>query len=233
MISEKNIFKFEKRRKIYQFVLNNPGLNKSELSREMNIPYTTLEHHLIYLKKRGFLVEKRKDKYARYYVVKEISYRDKELFNILRQDIPRRIVILLLYSRPSYWYPKVDYEKVLSASFESMVTFSRDELVEMERCCRPKKFAKLYSLKKHRTTINFHLNKLIEADIIEKVTSGKEVRYRLKDMLEIYIFLNRYKDALSYKIVDIAVPYIKNGFDQAIDLSLEIISDIFPHPYHA
>jgi predicted transcriptional regulator len=217
---------------IFQCILKYPGLNRSELSRKLKIPYTTLKYHLIYLKKRGFLLEKHNDKYARYYVAEEVSRREKEIFNLLRQDIPRRIVILLLYSRPCYWYPEINPDMVLSASFESMVTFSKDELVEIERCCDMSVDAEIYSLRKHRTTLDFHLNKLLRADIIEKVSSGKEMRYRVKDPIEIYIFLTKYKEALSYKIVDLVVPYIRGGIDQAIDLTIEIFFDIFPHPYH-
>jgi predicted transcriptional regulator len=232
MTNNDYLLEFEARKKIYNFISEYPGLNRSELSRKMNIPYTTIKYHLIYLKKRGYILEKHEDKYSRYYVVKEVGRREKEIFKLLRQDIPRRIVILLLYTRPCYWYPEIDYNKIFSASFESMYTFSKKELVEMEKCCKNPENAKRYSLRKHRTTIDYHLNKLLDAGIIEKVPSGREMRYRIKDLLEIYIFVNKYKNAFSCKIVDLFVYYIRNRTDKVLDLFIENIFSIFPHPYH-
>ena len=232
MTNNDYLLEFEARKKIYNFISKYPGLNRSELSRKMNIPYTTIKYHLTYLKKRGYILEKHEDKYSRYYVVKEVSRREKEIFKLLRQDIPLRIVILLLYARPCYWFPEVNYDMALSASFESMFSFSKKELMEMEKTCNNPEIANKYSLRKHRTTIDFHLNKLLDAEIIEKVPSGKEMRYKIKDLLEIYIFVTKYKNALSCKIVDRFVHFNKRLSDQTLDFFIEILFDIFPNPYY-
>jgi predicted transcriptional regulator len=229
----KGILKHETRMRIYQFIMKYPGLNRSELSRKMNIPYTTLEYHLKYLKKRRFLIEKHENRYCRYYVAEEISRRDKDLFNLLRQDMPRKIVMLLIYPRPCFMYPDIYPNKMSSKSEIHSVTFSKEELFEMERVCKTPEMAKVYSLRKHRTTLDFHLNKLIDADIIEKIPSGKEMRYRLKDPIGLRIFLFRYKEALSYNIVDLAVADVKVGINIRTDEIFEIFFEIFPLPFCA
>ena len=43
------ILELEKRRKIYNYILTNPGLHFNEIVRGLQIPKTTLEYHLNYL----------------------------------------------------------------------------------------------------------------------------------------------------------------------------------------
>jgi len=68
----------------------------------------------------------------------------------------------------------------------------------------------LYQLKKARSTIDFHLNKLLDADIIEKVRVGKEIKYKLKDDDMIVNFLIRHKKALSNELIDTMLGWRNN-----------------------
>ena len=98
MISRENILKLHARQKIYNFILKNPGLHIREISRRMNIPKTTLGHHLKYLKKLKLISEKTEHGFKRIYISYEIGTKEKELLNLLREEIPRKIFLYLLFS---------------------------------------------------------------------------------------------------------------------------------------
>jgi len=82
-------------RRIYRFILEFQGLNRSELSKKIDMPYSTLKYHLGYMKKRDIIVEKRINKYLRYYAKNMVSAREKEILNILREDTPRMIILYI------------------------------------------------------------------------------------------------------------------------------------------
>ena len=90
------------------------------------------------------------------------------------------------------------------------------------------------NLKKARSTIDFHLNKLLKAEIVEKIRVGKEIKYKLKDDRLTYWFLVDNNEALSNKLID---KLLSKGNDcqytkYFINRALDTIYDIFPHPYH-
>jgi len=87
------ILELETRRKIYNYILEYPGLHFRELSRKMKIPKSTLKYHLKYLKKRELIVETYSDKYSRYYVSKKVGNDTKKILEIIRQDSLRRIIL--------------------------------------------------------------------------------------------------------------------------------------------
>ena len=52
MITTRNIMKLEPRQKIFNYIQKYPGMHLRDISRQTNIPKTTLVHHLKYLKKQ-------------------------------------------------------------------------------------------------------------------------------------------------------------------------------------
>ena len=104
MISKEDILKLETRRNIYDFILKNPGLHLREISRRANIPLGSLNYHLNFLNKNELIVTKYDPRYLRYYVKQTVGKKDKEIINLLRQEIPLRIVILLLCPGPAHIY---------------------------------------------------------------------------------------------------------------------------------
>jgi predicted transcriptional regulator len=97
MISRKNILELDTRRKIYNYILKNPGSYEREISKKMGIPKSTLRHHLITLNKRELISSKKDKGYTRYYAVDKIGKKEKEILAVLKQDIPRNILLYLLY----------------------------------------------------------------------------------------------------------------------------------------
>jgi len=98
MISKENMMKFWKRRKIYNFIAKNPGLNIREISRRLNIPITTLKHHLRYFKKLNIIKEKTDGKYLRIFVSNEVGKNDEQLLCLFRSKTSCRILLYLLFS---------------------------------------------------------------------------------------------------------------------------------------
>lgn len=93
-----NVLNLKARREIYDFILKNPGLHIREISRQMNIPKTTLTYHLKYLIKEEIVKERFEGGLKRIYIKEELGSRDKEIINLLRQDIPSKIFIYFIFS---------------------------------------------------------------------------------------------------------------------------------------
>jgi len=206
---EKNeILELETRRRIYNFILNYPGLHFRELSRKISMPKSTLEYHLRYLKKRGLVTATSKGKYARYYIAKKVGVDTKKLFDILRQETPRRILLSMKIYHP--------------VSLEHLV---RD-------------------LDKASSTISYHLKKLIDADIVERIKVDNQVKFGLKDEEGLYDFFIQYNESLLDEFVISLVNWITHvrtdvSFRELIgcihdtDALIRGLYEIFPHPYHA
>ncbi len=84
------------RKRIYDFVSSSPGCHLRELQRRLGIPLGTLEYHLKYLVDREYLSIREEGGYKRYYPVGMMRSVDKNILSLLRQDIPRRLVMHLL-----------------------------------------------------------------------------------------------------------------------------------------
>jgi len=84
------------RKKIYDFVKLSPGCHLRELQRRLEIPLGTLEYHLKYLVDNEYLSIREEGGYKRYYPVGTMRSVDKAILSLLRQDIPRRLVMHLL-----------------------------------------------------------------------------------------------------------------------------------------
>lgn len=162
----KDRLELETRKTIYNYISKNPGLHLNELSRKLNIPVSTVNYHINYLKKLDIIIARPNGRYVRYFVTEKIGFKEKEIINLLRQDVPLQIVIFLLL------YPN-----------SSQIKISR-------------------YLKRHSTTIAFHLDKLIDVDIIETNPNGKEINYKVKNEEDIFDLLDRYGDSLFEEILE-------------------------------
>jgi DNA-binding transcriptional ArsR family regulator len=109
--------------------------------------------------------------------------------------------------------------------------FSKTELIGLAKYWRGDK-AKLFHLNKHPTTLDFHLEKLLAADLIEKVKVGKEIKYKLKDKKKIFNFLiiNNYK--LSKDDVNIWLLWTGLFSPKNFGNIEKIFFEALPHPYH-
>lgn len=198
-----NSLELRNRRQTFTFIRKYPGVYLRKLSRSLDIPKTTLIYHLDYLEKRGYIEKKQDGKYLRYYVTENVGILEKKLLHLFRQESSRNIILMLLLKNSPP-------ERIIS------------------------------KLKYNPRTINSNLKKLVEMDIVTRVKVFNQIQYRLKDPEMIVDFLFKYKDNLSndrimskYGIMEV-LNRIEYGLPKkGIDDVLDIIFDVFPHPYHA
>lgn len=90
---ENTILEFKRRREIYEFISQNSGLHMRDISRKLNVPFTSLKYHLNYLEKRGFIISRDDGKYSRYFISLEIGEKEKRILNCLRKRTTLHIIL--------------------------------------------------------------------------------------------------------------------------------------------
>jgi len=236
MIYKENILNNPIRKEIFNLILNYPGLYLREISRRKNISLGTLRYHINKLKKHNLIISILSDGYSRYYVSKEVGNKEKELFHIIRQDMPQRIIQLLHILGPGDIYKDTEtMKKAFKKPNTYLRTYSIKELIDLTKYWMDEE-ASFLRLNKHETTIRFHINKLLKADIIEKVRVEKEIKYRIKDYELIDSFIEKNKSKFDNKInkkLQEGINYlIKENIDYFVDNLIKTMYEIFPNPYY-
>lgn len=228
-MEKEKILDLEIRRRIFNYIQDNPGLHLHNLARKLNINYNNIRYHLRYLEKNGMIIIKTSNSYSRVYS-SQINIVDKELLNIIRQDAPRYIIFLL------YMYG-VSSQKELSQNLDLHPTTIQYHLKNLldKKIIEPAKNEGRY--------INLNSKKAKIADRIPKIN---EVLYKLKDPESISrVFIMNKKSLMNDKffktgfnwllaaISNYGIPDKRKGMDKYIDLAIEVIFDIFPIPFCA
>ena len=204
---------FEKRKEIYDFILKNPGLHLRELNRRFNFSFGSLRYHLEYLKKRHLIKQIKDNGFSRFYIKDKIGFYDKKLLNVFRQEKLRKILLIFLIMEHKNIFYKGDLTN----------------LPNEEKWKDPES----YKIIKHRTTLDFHLKKLIDLGLIEPVQRNRQIGYRLVESEKIWDFLARHDKLISNKLINNSIKFLNDkGVDQHIDNFLDTIWNIFPHPYY-
>jgi predicted transcriptional regulator len=123
---EEDALELENRRKIYQLVSKYPGMYLREIEKKLGLAMGVLDYNLGYLEKKEILTVEREGNRKRYFVRDDVSFGDKATIGILRQEIPRRIVIHLMLN------PNASFQDVL-AQFKiskSTLSFHMKKLTE-------------------------------------------------------------------------------------------------------
>ena len=97
-----NILELEIRRKIYNLILRNPGINLSTIAEILHVSPQLVDYHLLYMQYHHLITISKEKGYKRCYVKDKVGMEDKRLLAVLRQNIPLQIVLFLLknpYSR--------------------------------------------------------------------------------------------------------------------------------------
>jgi len=198
-VKKKDILKFETRRRIYNYILENPSIHLGELVKKLKIPKTTLYYHLKYLEKENFILVKNNEGFRRHYAVQKVSNVNKKLLSILRQEIPCKIMLFMF----------------LHKDYPSQIEISKH-------------------LNKHPTTISYHLDKLIENDLIIPYSYRKKTIYRVNIEHEIYDFFIQYKKSLLDDFIPFALDWWEyNIGSKRMEKVIKSTFEIFPHPYYA
>lgn len=86
----------EIRRKIYNLIKKNPGLNAKKISDILKISGQLADYHLLYLERHNIIQSVKEEGYRRYYKLGETGKEERKKLSLLRQEIPLKIVLLLL-----------------------------------------------------------------------------------------------------------------------------------------
>lgn len=90
----------ETRRKIYDLLKRNPGLHLSKIAELLKLRISHVEYHLIYMGKNKLVTSSKEKGYRRYYIGgSEIGLKDKLILSSLRQEVPLKIVLLLIKNK--------------------------------------------------------------------------------------------------------------------------------------
>lgn len=231
MIPKDEILKLNSRGNLYEFILKNPGLHLHEIKRRTNIPLGCLRYHLNYLEKVDIILKKPDLKYTRYYVKHTVGKNDKKILNLLRQETTLKIIIMLLLPGD---YRIYNGEEIFQKSLSKFETFENPYSInDLINLTKNWKNSDNFYLRKHRTTVEFHLKKLLEADLVEKIKEGKEIKYKLKDEDMTWRILIKYKDALSKESIDEMFKWKEDDQPRLTDKIINVVWEIFPHPYYA
>ncbi|MFQ5910003.1 MAG: winged helix-turn-helix transcriptional regulator [Thermoplasmata archaeon] len=148
----KDLLELETRSKIFDFIVQYPGIHLRELERALGMSAPLLDYHLRVLLRGGLVSVLEEEAYKRYYPepssvkdVRVLSPGEKRMLALLRQEIPLSIVLYLLRMGNTR-HGEIAAELGLRAS-----------------------------------TLSYHLGKLVTGEIVEKTSVGKKRGYRLKD----------------------------------------------------
>jgi len=83
----------KRRRELYEFIAHNSGLHMRDISRQMQIPLTSLKYHLTYLEKKGLIISKEDGKYNRYFISHDIGEQEKKVLNCFRKKTTLHIIL--------------------------------------------------------------------------------------------------------------------------------------------
>ncbi len=117
----------EARRRIYDFVVANPGTHLRAIKDELDMPMGQLEYHLHYLEGKG-LLDAKEDRYYKRFFPHEMSATDRRVLAAIRQEKPRQIVLVVLQE------PGIDHkaiQKELDVGASSLSFYMKD-LIEKE-----------------------------------------------------------------------------------------------------
>jgi predicted transcriptional regulator len=84
-----------KRKEIYRLVKRNPGLHLRELQRRLEIPLSSLEHHVDYMIRHKVLHKQRDGRYVRYFAG-QTTLDERKLISALRHERLRETVLIVL-----------------------------------------------------------------------------------------------------------------------------------------
>jgi DNA-binding transcriptional ArsR family regulator len=217
------------RKMLYEYISKYPGLHQRELCRKLNLPYSTLRYHLKYLIKRSVIKTQKQDGYVRYYIVNTIDNQQKKVLNILRQEVPRNIIIYLLGSSCA---SQIELSKSLE-KHPTTIEFHLKKLLKMNII----EYAPINNIGIH---VELKLLKTIERSPIsnEKIYRLKEP-YFINDTVKLYKKISidhNYCDLLTaiHKFWSKNEKPINKSKDTngLIDSLEEIFFEIIPHPYH-
>jgi DNA-binding Lrp family transcriptional regulator len=200
-----SILELRRRREIYEYISKNSGLHMRDISRKMNIPFTTLQYHLNYLEKRGFIISKDDGKYIRYFISLEIGEKEKRILNCLRKKTTLHIILWFFIAQQCS-------QKDLSRYLEKHPATISFHLRNMLNA----------GIIKQISIENGIIYRDTLPNVIERSQISSEKIYVLQDSWMIYDLLIKYKENLSDKeIVNGIIEYIEMHISEGVPKKIQ------------
>jgi predicted transcriptional regulator len=139
----------ESRRRIYEFLLANPGVHLRRIGQHLGMSTGMLSYHLGVLERRGLLKSEELGHRKRYFIARAFAEAQRRILGILREDVPRRIVLEILQ-------------------------FGERTFAELQA-----------SVGVSKSTLSYHLQKLLAREILLRTKRGRESVFLIKDMGEV------------------------------------------------
>jgi predicted transcriptional regulator len=213
MHNKQNVLDFKVRKKLYDLLSKNPGLHLREIERKINFSFGALRYHIDYLQRKGLIKTLPDNGFTRYYITNKVGNGDKILLTAFRQETLRKILIIFLLEEQEGIFFKEDLRN----------------LPNIKHWHNPERFQIL----RHRTTLEFHLKKLVEYGILETVKVKRKTGYKLVKSENIWEFLIRFMDALDYREIRSLLGWTNNHIlPNYVDPTFSSFWEIFPHPYY-
>src|SRR6266581_4723321 len=86
----------ESRRRIYDFLVANPGTHLRRIGHALGMSTGMLSYHLGYLERKGVLKAEEDGHRKRYFIARAFVEAQRRILAVLRQDVPRKILVELL-----------------------------------------------------------------------------------------------------------------------------------------
>jgi DNA-binding transcriptional ArsR family regulator len=227
MESVENIVELKTRHLIYQIISKYPGMHLRGIIKKSKLSEGTVRYHLQYLKRKGLIKNDCDENYIRFYIRDQIGNKDKELMGVLRKEIPKFIILSLLFNMA---VSRAKLSKDLEKS-PKVIEYHLKTLVDA-------------GLIKKAKPVNgvVHVNHR-EVKIKEYQSVTNEVVYVLSDYSSIndFFIVNKkwFFDKVTCELINISIDLEKNkppkkmkSFDTRLDETIDNFYEIFPHPYH-
>jgi DNA-binding transcriptional ArsR family regulator len=208
------ILELKKRREIYNFISHNSGLHLHDLSRQMNIPITSLRYHLHSLEKKGLIIVKKDGRYNRYFISFNVGEQEKKILNCFRKRTELHIILYYLIAAQGS-------QKDLSRGLEKHPATIDFHLRNMIRAGIIEQISIQEGIIQKETL----------PSVIKRSQVSSEKIYILKDPWTIYDLLIKHKDHLPERknvefIIEVIEFYISGGIPQQIQNREDTIASI-------
>jgi predicted transcriptional regulator len=80
---------------IYNFIINNPGINFRGICNSLTLPIGVVQYHLAVLMKGGLISNRRDGRNKRYFESKKFSSTEKRIISVLRHETAEKILTIL------------------------------------------------------------------------------------------------------------------------------------------
>jgi predicted transcriptional regulator len=114
-----------KRKRIYEFIKNNPGFHFRELQRRLKIPLSSLEYHIDYMVRHQVIYKEKEGLYARYFA-QQPTREELKLISALRHEKVREIVAIVLEKNDVKFQDLKDYLNLPSSTLSYYLKYLMD-----------------------------------------------------------------------------------------------------------